>query len=115
MSKKTNRHAIKKIHLRDILVFGFLLLVIVGSAVVVYRRLAAPSPALGAARAGGDYLLRHLDARGQFDYRYEPLTDKVAADYNILRHAGTTYSLLELYEETGRKKYLMGGERALGY
>ncbi len=110
--KKKNRRRIKW---SDILVVSFLLLVIVVSAVVVYRRLVAESPALGAARAGGDYLLRHLDARGQFDYLYNPLTDKVAAVYNILRHAGTTYSLLELYEATGKKKYLAGGERALQY
>lgn len=68
-----------------------------------------------AARAGGDYLLRQLQDDGSFVYQYNPVTEKTSDSYSIIRHAGTTYSLLELYETTGEQKYLRGAERALLY
>lgn len=54
-----------------------------------------------AVRAGG-YLARHVDERGRFDYRYDPIQDEVLEGYNMLRHAGTIYALSELYRETGQ-------------
>ncbi len=70
---------------------------------------------LKAARLGGDYLTSHQHDDGSFDYQYNPVTGKKSSTYNILRHAGTTYSLLELYEATGNKKYINAAERALLY
>jgi uncharacterized protein YyaL (SSP411 family) len=56
-----------------------------------------------------------MNEDGSFVYQYDPITRKKSASYNILRHAGTTYSLLELYEATGGAKYLAAAERGLDY
>lgn len=78
---------------------------------------APPSPdlLLTAARQGADYLVRSLGSDGRFVYAYLPKTDEVKDDYNILRHAGTTYALLEVYATVGDGKYLEAAERALDY
>lgn len=81
----------------------------------LYMRAANGSRYLDAARAGGGYLVSHMHEDGSFVYEYDPVSGKTSDDYNILRHAGTTYSLFELYEATGDKKYLDAGERALTY
>ncbi len=72
--------------------------------------------ARAAADAGGAYLLRHFhpDA-GTFDYLYDPVQNKVASSYNLLRHAGTTYALLTLYEATGNVAYRTAAEQALKF
>jgi hypothetical protein len=73
-----------------------------------------------AARLGADYLVRVLDDRGRFIYAYQTLEDKPGkdedgADYNMLRHCGTTYALLEAYEAFQDPRYLEAAERALKY
>ncbi len=45
-----------------------------------------------------DYLIRSIDLRGKFAYSYLPKTDENNPKYNILRHGGTVYSMLEVYE-----------------
>lgn len=55
---------------------------------------------------GGEYLLRHQHADGMFDYNYDPRTNQTDSDYNLLRHAGTCYALLELYNKTGDARFL---------
>ncbi|MEN9577684.1 MAG: hypothetical protein RJA70_693 [Pseudomonadota bacterium] len=62
-----------------------------------------------------DYLVRVLDAEGRFDYEYFPNTDRSSSDYNIVRHAGTTYSILLTHRYSGDKKYLDAGLRAKDY
>lgn len=78
---------------------------------------AGPSPELllTAAREGADYLVRSLDGDGRFAYAYLPKTDVTKDSYNILRHAGTTYSLLEMHEVLPDGGYLAAAERALGF
>lgn len=44
------------------------------------------------------YLSYQVDKTGKFRYGYFPCFDKEIATYNILRHASTTYSMLEAYE-----------------
>ena len=66
----------------------------------------APAALLAAARAGGDYLLRHQASNGDFDYIYLPRRDEIGDGYNLLRHAGTCYALLELYGATADERYL---------
>jgi uncharacterized protein YyaL (SSP411 family) len=73
------------------------------------------SPHLRAARAGGNYLINHLYADGSFVYEYDPLTRTESNAYNMLRHAGTAYSLFELYGATGSERYAEAGEHALTY
>jgi hypothetical protein len=69
---------------------------------------------LAATRAGGDYLLRMQKSDGRFNYAYDPAKDEFDhRTYNILRHAGTTHSLFQLYETTRAPRYLNAARRAM--
>ena len=68
-----------------------------------------------AVRMGGDYLARSVDPDGRFVYTYLPKTDEEPDRYNILRHAGTAYSMLELYEVTNEPALIEAAERAMDY
>lgn len=57
----------------------------------------SPEALLDAALRGGEYLRRHQEADGSFDYAYAPKRDEVDDDDNLLRRAGTCYSLIELH------------------
>jgi hypothetical protein len=71
---------------------------------------------LSAAVSGaGDYLASLVGENGRFVYEYDPVKDEVAESYNILRHGGTTYSMLELFRVTGDEDLLTASERALDY
>jgi hypothetical protein len=74
-----------------------------------------PGELLAAANRAGDYLQRAVGADGRFVYSYLPKTDREKDSYNILRHAGTVYSMLELYEVNRRPELLAAARRALGY
>jgi len=68
-----------------------------------------------AALAGGQYLTRAVKEDGKFVYSYLPKTNEVADQYNILRHAGTLYSMLELYDLAGDSALLEATQRTLDY
>lgn len=91
------------------------LLVSVGIVIIIASFFFGDSKYLRSAKAGGDYLVNHMYDDGSFVYEYDPIEQEESNSYNILRHAGTTYSLLELYEATKDKKYLNSAERALVY
>ena len=74
-----------------------------------------PAALLEAARLGGRYLATSLGEDGRFTYRYQADTGTVPRGYNIVRHAGTVYALLELYEATHDAPTLAAAERALGF
>lgn len=74
-----------------------------------------PDDLLSAAVAAGDYLRRAVEDDGSFVYSYLAKTDREKDEYNMLRHAGTAYSLLELYAVTGDPELLEAAERALGF
>lgn len=61
----------------------------------------------------GEYLLAHQETNGYFDYLYDPLIDKNLEGYNLLRHAGTCYSLILLYEVSRDDRYLRAAHRGL--
>lgn len=89
-----------------------------GRAVALYRGNPqhpelTPEALLEAARQGGEYLLRHQHPDGLFDYSYEAKTDQLGEDYNLLRHAGTCYALLELYQATEDERFLAAARRGL--
>jgi hypothetical protein len=77
----------------------------------LYRGLP-PVPALsakalrGAALAGGRYLVAHLAPNGRYVYEHDLWTgaatdaSRLGGNYNMPRHAGTTYFLAELYRIT---------------
>lgn len=69
-----------------------------------------------AARSGGDYLVRMQRPDGSFHYYYNAAEDRFEQrTYNIVRHAGTAVSLLELYSSTRDVRYLDAGRRALRF
>lgn len=72
-----------------------------------------PERLLDAVRRGADYLVRVTNAEGRFVYMYRPTEDHDERSYGWLRHAGTTYALLEAYGELGTPGYLEKAELAL--
>lgn len=78
--------------------------ILVGIAGFSHYRLAAEQPYSyqEAVMLGAEYLVRHTNEDGSFVYEYNPITDTASRSYNILRHAGTTYSLIETYAELQR-------------
>ena len=79
-----------------------------------YKDGIADSKVEECARYGGDYLVFNQYCNGKFRYLYDAEDDLYDdSDYNIVRHAGTCYALLDLYKETKDKKYLVAGETGL--
>ena len=70
---------------------------------------------LSAAILAGDYLTRAVGADGKFLYKYHPKSDRVGQEYNIIRHAGAVYAMMELYEITGNEKLKEAAHRAIEY
>lgn len=69
-----------------------------------------------AARSGGDYLVRVQRPDGSFHYYYNAAEDRFEQrTYNIVRHAGTAISLLELYSSTRDLRFLNAGRRAVRF
>lgn len=67
-------------------------------------------------RIGGDMLVRLQGSSGRFAYTYNPATNRRSKNsYNLLRHAGSCYALLQLYGETGDEKYLKAGMKGLAW
>jgi len=62
-----------------------------------------------------DYLLSSIAEDGRIRYLYDPTYDRILPGYNLLRHGGTTYSLLQAYERTGFEPYRRGAEAAIGF
>ncbi|MBN95083.1 MAG: hypothetical protein CL928_13615 [Deltaproteobacteria bacterium] len=62
-----------------------------------------------------DYLMSSISAKGKIRYRYKTARDKTTSSYNLIRHAGTTYSLFQAYDRTGFEPYRLAGTAAIGY
>ena len=65
--------------------------------------------------AAGRYLARNVRADGRFGYNFLSKSNRFADDYNILRHAGATYSLFELHRATGTAGFFEAAELGLEY
>ena len=61
---------------------------------------------------GGAYLARSVLPDGRFIYSYQADRDRINSGYNILRHFGTIFAMLEVYEHTGQKEILDSALRA---
>jgi hypothetical protein len=59
-----------------------------------------------------EFLARQVGADGRFVYGYHPCFDRTIGAYNTLRHASTTYSMIEAYEVTGSADLLKAIERS---
>jgi AMMECR1 domain-containing protein len=75
-----------------------------------------PKRLLAAAQAGGAYLVRAQKPDGSFHYSYAALEDRLGSHaYNIVRHAGTAFSLFDLYRATRDARYLDAARRAVSF
>jgi hypothetical protein len=77
-----------------------------------------PAALVAAARAGGDYLVRHLRSDGRFDYEYYPDADQsppVDGSYSLARHAGTALFLADLARVTADRRFLDAATHALAW
>ena len=71
---------------------------------------------MAAVRMAGDYLVRMQLEDGSFHYSYDPVEDRASRRaYNIVRHAGTVFSLFELYGATREARYLDAARRGVKY
>jgi hypothetical protein len=63
----------------------------------------------------GKYLAESVNENGSFIYEYDPATNRASKSYNILRHSGTIYAMLESYRVTQDPQVLAAAVRAIGY
>jgi hypothetical protein len=69
---------------------------------------------LAACEAAADWLLRSQKPDGSFHYLYNAAKDQVAeGEHEVVRHAGTAWSLAQAYAATGRRRFRDGAYRAL--
>lgn len=61
------------------------------------------------------YLANAIDENGRFDYGVNPVTDFHFITYNILRHAGTIWSVIMQYDTTHDEALVPKIESAIGY
>lgn len=74
-----------------------------------------PTDLLSSATQGGTYLAQEVDSNGRFTYSYFPKGNDVPNKYNLVRHAGTVYAMMELYDVTQDADLLDASQRALAY
>lgn len=103
---------------KNIYVGGALLIAIaILGALVIYTKTpkTLEAKALYASNLGGSYLVRNQYEDGSFVYEYDAKKDEDLSGYNMVRHSGTTYALVELYQKTKEKKYKTAAKSALEY
>jgi uncharacterized protein YyaL (SSP411 family) len=61
------------------------------------------------------YLAQSVKDDGSFIYEYDPANNRVSRSYNILRHSGTIYAMLESYRVTQDPEVLSAAIRAIEY
>ncbi len=62
--------------------------------------------------AASQFLMRETDSNGQITYVYQPHLDEKSRGYNLLRHAGTVYSMLQAYHKSNNQELLTAAKRA---
>ncbi len=67
------------------------------------------------ARKAGDYLVRMSETSGKFVYLFDAASNTAKDEYNVLRHSGTVYALMELYGITKDERLRQTAEKAIRY
>ncbi|MGY0559157.1 Mur ligase family protein [Luteimonas sp. A277] len=82
-----------------------------------YRRIKdwGPEVDLDVIRRSTGYLARQVKAEGRYEYGCFPCFDRAIPTYNALRHASSTYALLEGWELTGDPGHEAAACRALDH
>ena len=62
-----------------------------------------------------DYLLSSISPDGKIRYRYTTARDRSSSSYNVIRHAGTTYSMLQMYDRTRYEPYRLASVQAMHF
>lgn len=71
---------------------------------------------LDVALSGAAYLSHLVDQDGRFKYRFDAVSGTVAEGYNVLRHCGAVWAMLEVSEHSKQKKDIVAsGVRAVTY
>lgn len=65
--------------------------------------------------AKNHYFKKTINKKGQFIYEYLPSQEKKSPGYNMLRHAGTVYAMLEVFELTKDPGILTYARQCLKY
>ncbi len=91
-----------------------------GAPLTLYRghrlfQSISPDDLRAAADAAGAYLSGAVRETGRFDYAYRLDLDDVPRDYNVVRHAGTIWAMLDLYRDTQDAELLAAVDRAMQY
>ncbi len=63
----------------------------------------------------GDYLNSSVTIDGKIRYQYQVDRDRDSRNYNLIRHAGTTYSMLQIYDRTRYEPYLLASKKAIDH
>jgi len=80
-----------------------------------HLRLEYTDPLERAMWLGADWFLRDQNIDGSFRYQYDLATDSYSAEENIIRQAGSAYSLAYLCGHTGEPDHCRAAERSLGF
>ena len=68
-------------------------------------------------RIGADWIIAMQEDHGRFQYWYDPVSDRFSKknDDNFLRQAGTSFSLMLVYEMTGEIRYFEAAQKNVQY
>jgi hypothetical protein len=70
---------------------------------------------LEVAHTGAISLANLVQKNGSFKYRYDSQSDNLLDGYNVLRHAGAIWAMLDVYSQTSDKKLGAAGRQATRY
>ena len=70
---------------------------------------------LDVAQSGAAYLATLVDKQGQFKYRFDPEEGKASRGYNVLRHCGTIWAMMDVCDSLQSEEVLDACRRAAIY
>lgn len=68
------------------------------------------------ALSGALCLAQLSDQNGRFKYRFDPVSGSIAEGYNVLRHCGAVWAMMDVAKQSGQpEKILAAGTRAISH